>query len=84
MVNGGLLEMLLIPWITLTSRRKIIGGAAANKVDDLRYLAKLAKAGEFKPAIDRCYPLEDIAEAHAYVDTGRKKGNIVVTLEKVY
>lgn len=84
LVNGGLLEMLLIPWIALTSRRKIIGGAAANKVDDLRYLAKLAKAGEFKPAIDRCYPLEGIAEAHAYVDTGRKKGNIVVTLEKVH
>ena len=82
MVVGGLLEMMLIPWVALTSRRKLIGGAAANKADDLRYLAKLAEAGEFKPAIDRCYLLEDIAVAHAYVDTGRKKGNVVITLEK--
>ncbi|PCH52112.1 MAG: NAD(P)-dependent alcohol dehydrogenase [Cellvibrionales bacterium] len=81
MVIGGFLDMLLIPWLALTSYRKIIGGAAANKVSDLRYLAKLAEAGEFKPAIDRCYPLEKIADAHAYVDTGRKKGNIVVSLD---
>jgi NADPH:quinone reductase-like Zn-dependent oxidoreductase len=46
----------------------------------LRFLAGLAEAGEFKPVIDRCYPFEQIAEAHSYVDTGRKKGNVVITL----
>jgi NADPH:quinone reductase-like Zn-dependent oxidoreductase len=43
--------------------------------------AELAEAGEFKPVIDRRYPFEQIAEAHRYVNTGRKRGNVIVTLE---
>lgn len=58
-----------------------IAGPAAERADDLRFLAKLAEAGEFNPVIDRRYPFERIIEAHTYVDTGRKKGNVVITLE---
>jgi NADPH:quinone reductase-like Zn-dependent oxidoreductase len=43
----------------------------------LRFIAELVDADEFKPVIDRCYPVEQIAEAHYYVDTGRKRGVIV-------
>ena len=62
------------------SGKKVIASVAAVTVDDLRYLAKLAEAGEFKPVIDRSYPLENAAEAHAYVDKGHKRGNVVLTV----
>lgn len=79
-VLGNLRDVASIPWVALTDSRKVIGGTAKGEPADLRLLAQLAEAGAFTPVIDRRYRFDDIAEAHRYVDTGRKKGNVVVTL----
>jgi NADPH:quinone reductase-like Zn-dependent oxidoreductase len=83
MLVADLLDMLYAPWVAMTSNKKIIAGPVSVKAEDLHFLAGLAQAGEFRPVIDRSYPLAQIAEAHRYVDTGRKKGNVILTVASV-
>jgi NADPH:quinone reductase-like Zn-dependent oxidoreductase len=52
-----------------------VGRAVA---DDLAHLVSLAESGHYRPVIDRAYDLADVADAHRYVDTGRKRGNVVL------
>jgi NADPH:quinone reductase-like Zn-dependent oxidoreductase len=62
LVLGNLTDILLVPWVSLTSRRKIIAGPASECAEDLRYLAELAEAGQYRPFIDRRYLFDQIVE----------------------
>lgn len=80
LVMAGMAETLKGPLVSLRGRHKAISGVTVVKAEDMRFLAGLAEAGEFRPVIDRTYRLAQIAEAHRYADTGRKRGNVIVTM----
>ena len=70
--------VLVSVFASLTGRIRVVGGIARGGSQELAYLMQLVTEGRFMPVVERTYPLSDIVAAHAHVETGHKRGNVVI------
>jgi len=81
LANPKFLQMLRAPLTSRFTDKKVTFAFSKDRAEDLEYVAKLMQAGTVKAVIDRSYPLEEMADAHRYVETGAKIGQVVIEID---
>jgi 2-desacetyl-2-hydroxyethyl bacteriochlorophyllide A dehydrogenase len=75
-----ILDVVLSIWTSLTSSKKLIISSSKQNKEDLNILKGLIDSGELRSIIDRSFPLDQVAEAHRFVESGLKKGNVAISI----
>ena len=80
LASAGICTMLGGAIISLFSSKKIVSGVIKETVKDMNFIKQLIENGKLKATISKIYPLKEIARAHAHVDGGHKKGNVIISV----
>jgi NADPH:quinone reductase-like Zn-dependent oxidoreductase len=80
-VTFGLPHLLQMLWTGLRRGKRVICGFSSGSRRDLMFIKALVEVGALEPVVDRIYGLQDIAEAHRHVDSGRKRGSVIIAVQ---
>jgi len=76
----GLPMLVQLLWLSKSSNLNLEYGTLSETTEDLLLVKELVESSVIRPTVDRCYPLDQAAEAHSYVESGQKMGNVIITV----